>query len=376
MSILTRATELKIESVLLVVLCFLVGLVRGNARERIATPKTIAIAHFTTNIGDMIMITPLIHAVKVAHPESRVIVIGGNKNREVLAGNPDIDAYISCAHFWTALFQLTEFKPDLGIAVNPSPHELALLYLSGARGISVFSHPSFTSRSFSLLSHLAMPVLYEEGKYVPRQYMKLLEPLGITSSDTTKHLYSNVDAIEKVKTDLYKAHIPESFAVFAPGAGQLFREWAPERFAEVAKYAHDTHNLGIVIAGGPGDKALAKKFTDALPGITVFDGTSQTIEELKALVSLSRIVISNDSGIAYIAEAFNVPAVIVVGISDANEHPKGSPLARVVMPARQEFVARSYVSNLDTVNVEGARKHLDSIPVTKVTAELDSILKP
>lgn len=377
MSMLSKKTKLQIESVVLVVLCSLLGFLKGKANRKIDGPKTVAIANFTTNIGDMIMTTPIIHAVKTAYPNARVVVIGGNKNREVLSGNPDMDMYISSAHFWTALFQLAEFKPDLGVAVNPSPHELALLYLSGACGISVFSHPSFKSRSVSILSALAMPVAYEEGKYVPAQYLKLLEPFGIVSNNTTKHLHANVEVLEKVKTDLYKAHIPiDAFLVLAPGAGQIFREWAPERFAEVAKYVNQTFKLGIVIAGGPGDKALAKKVMDTLPGVSVFDATLQTIEELKATVSMAKAVVSNDSGIAYIAEAFNVPAVIIVGISDAAEHPNGSPKGYVVKPDKQEFVVRSLVSNLDMVDVESARRHLDSIPVSRVTAALDAVLKP
>ena len=125
----------------------------------------------------------------------------------------------------------------------------------------------------------------------------------------------------------------------------------------------------------PSDKIVAKKIIDALPSITVFDGTSQTIEELKALVSISRVVVSNDSGIAYIAEAFDVPAVMIVGISDAEEHPKGSPRARVVMPEHQEFVVRSLISNLNTVDIESARRHLGSISTSQVTRELETILR-
>lgn len=370
-------TKLQIEGFLLVLISALVRPFRGKAEEIVKNPRTVAVANFTTNIGDMIMTTPVFHAIKTAYPGCRVVVIGAGKSRDVLAGNSDVDEYIQAKDVWSALGKLSALKPDMGVAMNPSPHEIALLYLSGAKGVSVFLHEAFLSRAFRALSSLVLNVPYKPGLYVPAQYLKLLEVLGIKSTDTTKHLAVSGEAVSKVKEDLKKAGVnPDApFAVFAPGAGQAYREWETARFAEVARYARDAYGAGIVVAGGPGDKKLAKHFTGALnnssAGIPVFDGTSQTIEELKALISLAHVVVSNDSGIAYIAEAFNVPAVIIVGISDVNEHPKGSPLARVVAPAVQTVVVRSLVSNVDEVNMESARRMLDAIPVQRVVKEFE-----
>jgi ADP-heptose:LPS heptosyltransferase len=370
-------TKLQIEGFLLVLLSALVRPFRGKAEVVVQNPSTVAVANFTTNIGDMIMTTPVFHAIKTAYPDCRVVVIGAGKSKDVLLGNTDVDEYIHATDVWTALGKLSSLKPDLGVSMNPSPHEIALLYLSGAKGISVFLHEAFLSRAFRALSSLVMNVPYKPGAYVPSQYLKLVEVLGIKSTDTAKHLSVSAGAISKVKDDLKKAGVnPDApFAVFAPGAGQVYREWETARFAEVARYARDAYGAGVVVAGGPGDKKLAKHFIGTLAGIPVFDGTSQTIEELKALISLAHVVVSNDSGIAYIAEAFEVPAIIIVGISDVNEHPKGSPLARVVAPAVQTIVVHSLVSNVDEVNVESARRMLDAIPVARVVKEFDAAWK-
>lgn len=370
---MSQKTKLQIEAFVLILLSAVVRVFRGKAEMAVELPKVIAIANFTTNLGDMIMTTPVFRAIKKKYPNAKVVVIGGRKNGELLEGNADIDAYIPANDYWNALFALLRLKPDMGIAMNPSPHEIALLYLSGAQGISVFLHEAFGSRAFRALSSIVSNVVYKPGVYVPLQNLKLLEPLGISDTDTTKRLSVTMSASFKVKADMKNAHVtPESpFVVFAPGAGQSYREWDTARFAEVARYARDAFGAGIAIAGGPGDKKLAKHFAGALSGIPVFDGTSQTIEELKALVSLAHVVVTNDSGIAYIAEAFNVPAVIVVGVSDANEHPKGSPLARVVAPQNQEYVIHSLVSNVDAVDTDAARKQLDSITVPRVIKEFE-----
>jgi ADP-heptose:LPS heptosyltransferase len=370
-------TKLQIEGFLLVLLSALVRPFRGKAETAVQNPRTAAVANFTTNIGDMIMTTPVFRAIKVTYPDCRVVVIGAGKSRDVLAGNSDVDEYIQAKDVWSALGKLSALKPDMGVAVNPSPHEIALLYLSGAKGISVFLHSTFLSRAFRALSSLVMNVPYKSGVYVSAQYLKLLDPLGIKATDTAKHLAVSAEAVSKVKEDLKKTGIGADapFAVFAPGAGQAYREWETARFAEVARYARDAYGAGIAIAGGPGDKKLAKHFSGALVGIPVFDGTGQSIEELKALISLAHVVVSNDSGIAYIAEAFSVPAVIIVGISDVNEHPKGSPLAKVVAPTVQTIVVHSLISNVDTVNTDSARRMLDAIPVARVVKEFDAAWK-
>ena len=374
---MSSKTKLQIEAFILVALCALVRVFRGKAETAIKNPKVIAVAHFTTNLGDMIMATPVFRAIKSSHPDCKVVVVGSGKNGELLAGNTDIDEYIPARDFWSALGKLSRIHPDMGVALNPSPHEIALLYLSGARGVSVFFHEAFQSRAYRALSQLVSTVLFKTNTYIPSLYLKLLEPLGIKSADTTKYLAVSDSARERVRQELKRAGVDSEAPLVAlsAGAGQDFREWRIERFAEVAKYARDAHGAGLAFLGGPMDKRHAKEFKDALPNIPVFDGTGQSIEELKALVSLAKAVVSNDSGVAYIAEAFNVPSVIIVGPSDAAEHPLGSPLARVVVPDNQRYVIHSLVDDLSAVDTDSARQQLDSIPASRVTKELDRALK-
>jgi len=363
--------HLRFGSFFLVVRCAFSRLLRGKAEKVVEKPRTIAVANFTTNLGDMIMATPVFRAIKAAHPGCRVIVIGGGKNGELLAGNKDIDHYISASDFSSALAEVRKEKPDMGVALNPSPQEVALLYLGGCRGIATFIHEGFGSRAFRALSSLVLNVSWKTGEYVPLQNLKLLAALGIRSSDTVKYLAVDPATVSKVK-----AHIGAKgpLLVVSPDAGQDYREWPLERFAAVAAHARTAYGASIAFAGGPNAKEMCRRFTE-LCGAPVFDGTGQTIEELKALVSFATAVVSNDSGIAYIAEAFGIPAVIVAGVADPKEHPQGSSRAEVIVPQRMEYVLHAKVSDVSMVDSEEARSQMASIPVGAVLDAVDKVFK-
>lgn len=374
MGIIPRALRLRVRSILITLASSTYLFVRGRATTAVENPTCVVVTHFTNNLGDMVCATPIFHAIKSKYPNTRLVVVGSKKNGELLAGLNDVDEYIPIQSTLKMIMRLRRLGPSWGVAVNPSPHEVGVLFLSGAKSISSFTYPGSFGKAFETLSKMILTVPYEPGKYVPREYLKLLEPLGIVSSDTQKHLAVQSAALARVQGKLISAGIDDTkpIVVIAPTTGQSYKEWPHDRFAQVALHCREVLGASIAVIGAPSDAEVVKKVVDALGG-TVYNGIGDGIEELKALLSLSKLIVAGDTGTVYMAEAFDVASVVIIGVTDPIEHPLNDATHKVVLPKSQEFILRSIVSNYDTVDVKKALAHLEQIPVHKVTFAVDDL---
>jgi ADP-heptose:LPS heptosyltransferase len=246
---------------------------------------------------------------------------------------------------WATIARVTKEHSDIGIAMNPSPTELGILLCAGAGQVSVFTNPAFTGRAFRLLARRATAVPYESGQYVPGQYLALLKPHGIESADTHRRLAVDAPVLARVRDSR-----TGKFAVIAPGAGHSYKEWPRERFDAVAAY-------------------LKEKYAIA----SVYVGVTETLEELKALVSLATVVIANDSGVIQIAEAFDTPSITIAGATDWREHHVDRPLHRVIR-TEGGVAMRSFVSDHEAADEARLRAQMASITVKQVTAALDELI--
>ncbi|MGI8676280.1 MAG: glycosyltransferase family 9 protein [Nocardioidaceae bacterium] len=98
-----------------------------------------------------------------------------------------------------------------------------------------------------------------------------------------------------------------------PGAAYRSRQWAPECFGElVAALRADGHR--IVVTGTERERPLAVQVASraGLPDDAILAGRTR-IDELAALVSAARLVVSGDTGVAHLAGAYRTPSVTLFG---------------------------------------------------------------
>jgi ADP-heptose:LPS heptosyltransferase len=144
--------------------------------------------------------------------------------------------------------------------------------------------------------------------------------------------------------------VPKQFAVIVPGAGHSYKEWPRERFDAVAMHLKERYGIA-----------------------SVFVGVTETLEELKATVSLAAMVIANDSGVIQIARAFDIPTLVIAGATEWHEHHVPDSRNRVVQ-GEGSIRTRSFVSDHEHVDDARARAQMLDISVEQVTAELDALL--
>jgi len=117
----------------------------------------------------------------------------------------------------------------------------------------------------------------------------------------------------------------------APGAAYgPAKQWFPERFAAAASRIRVETGCSVVIFGSEGDREAGAR-TAAVIGSGCLDLSGETtLRELMALLHLSRLLITNDSGTLHLAAALGTPVVAVFGSTEpALTGPVGGP-ARVI----------------------------------------------
>lgn len=103
------------------------------------------------------------------------------------------------------------------------------------------------------------------------------------------------------------------YAVLFPGASGAEKRWPATCFAEIGRRLHAGQQLEIVIAGGPGDVALARGIA-GLIGIPVIDLSGQTsLLALAELLRGARLLLSNDTAAAHLGAIVGVPVVCIAG---------------------------------------------------------------
>lgn len=90
-----------------------------------------------------------------------------------------------------------------------------------------------------------------------------------------------------------------------------YRNWPAERYAAVADYASERHDLQVVLSGGPGEgeRAMAGRIS-SLARAPVTDLVGQTsLKAMLALLQRAAAVIAPDTGPAHLATAAGTPVI-------------------------------------------------------------------
>lgn len=370
----------KFKNLVILFLCVAKFIYSGKAIKKTANLSNILVVA-TSKLGDMVCRTPMFRAAKKEYPNSRLYVMGNEINRDLLAGNPDIDDYIVYQkNFFDLLRIFKKGNFDFTCITEPNFTASAALYLANIPLIAVpviengFS--PYETRFYKIVRNFVVTKPYRIGSYAPREYLRLLEPIGIFTEDTKKYLYYSHEAEKTILDFFAKNHIApgKDFIVgITPSAGNKIKEWGRDKFAKLADYIFNQYRAKIIIIGGPNDIEV-DEMINLISKDTKFVNTRGlfSIEELKALISKLNLFISVDTGPIYIAEAFGIPTIDIVGPIDEDEQPPIGRLHKIVVVKRQK--PELYVMNARVYDEKEAKRQIEAISVEMVIDKFEELI--
>ena len=280
-------------------------------------------------VGDVVLSSPAIKAVRDAYPDSHIAVLVRPYAREVIEGNPYIDEVITYDKsgeekgiFGKIKFivRLKNKKFDLAIILHPKNSSHILTYLAGIPKRLGYNKKSgiFLTKK---IPHTKQYGLKHEIDYV----LGLLRYIGIESSDKSLHMPVKMLSEERIKGLFDKNGISQNDPVVTihPAASCRSRRWALERFAKTADVLAEKYGARIVIISGPGDdKMMGDKVAELMKSRPLNLAGKTSISDLASVLRRSRLLISNDSGPVHISCAVGTPVIAIFSRKDRGLSPE------------------------------------------------------
>lgn len=371
----------KFKNLVILFSCVAKFIYSGKAIKKTANLSNILVVA-TSKLGDMVCRTPMFRAAKKEYPNSRLYVMGNEINKDLLAGNPNIDDYIVYQKkFFDLLRTFKKGNFDFACITEPNFTVLAALYLANIPLIAVpviengFS--PYETRSYKIVRNFVVTKPYRMGSYAPREYLKLLEPIGIFVQNTEKYLYFSEAAEKRVINFLVSQNVNlnvDFLIGITPSAGNKIKEWSRDKFAKLANYIFDKYRSKIIIIGGPNDTEVDEMISFIGRDTKFINARGLfNIEELKALISKLNLFISVDTGPIYIAEAFSVPTIDIIGPIDEREQSPVGKFHKIAVAQRQK--PELYVMNARVYNEKEAKRQIEAIGVEMVIDKFEELMK-
>ena len=348
-------------------------------RPSIQAPERILLVP-AGKLGDVVCTTPVMRAIKQHLPDAKLYIREyGGVNAALLADSGLADGYLNAITTRDYVRELRRLRIDTVLMTGPSLEDAAAALLALVPRIVaprvMGGYCPQQTRPYLWLLRFIQAFPYGMESYAPRERLRVLEPLGIYTNDTTKHLGFSDSARASVATFLSEHHlVTGSFAIVSPSAGNKIKNWPADRFARVAERLA-ARGMPVIIIGTRRDRVEVQAMKDALKDSShIIDASEQmSLDELKALIARATLFVSVDTGPLYIAEAFDVPTVDIVGPVDERVQPPTGPRHTVVVPLRER--AQLYIMNARVYDEVEARRQTESISVEQVCAAIDTLIQ-
>lgn len=256
-------------------------------------------------LGDVIVSTALIRAIKEKYPDSEITYAVGQDYVHVLAGNPDITNIIPTKHPWEIVFRSKE-------------HNYDKVYL-----------PLMLTQEDTLW-HQRPPYCMpgERHNLIDMYADKCEDDLVINTRKT--FLYpedSKWDEIVASAGDKSKEFSETPFITMHTTSRNPSKDWPHENFVALAKMINEKYgNKFNIYQIGKDDKVIGEP-TKCLNGLE--------LPHTMALIKRSKLHIDIDSGPSFIADSLDVPLVCIMGASDHNTSGPIGPNVAFIEPVRK-----------------------------------------
>jgi heptosyltransferase-2 len=276
-------------------------------------------------VGDVVMATPALRALRRAHPKAEIVLEGRPFLEGLVRGLPSIDAFLADAGGgWRETLaragRLRAAGFDWAVLLPDSVRAASAPFLAGIP-VRVGYARDLLRRV--LLSRSLTPPR-RAGKRVPlpmtERYLRITRALGCPDQGDDVEIAVDAEARERVVKRLAGAGVGESVGYFVITPGASFgasKLWPPESYAQATDRIAAKHGLLPVLAPGPGEEELARDIEGRLqqPGLVLADPVT-ALDELVALLAGARLHLGGDTGPRQIAVALEVGSVVVMGPTD------------------------------------------------------------
>lgn len=275
-------------------------------------------------VGDAIMTTPVIRAVRKNYPTAQITVLAKPWVIPVYENNPYIDSVLVYDNGdrhkrgWGTLrlsMDLRSHRYDLAVLMQNAFEAGLIAFLSGVKERLGYNTDA---RGFLLNRAVKLDPRLKKGHLID-YYMAILTGAGLLTDRRQMDLFlSDTDRLFAQELLISKGFdLSKPVIGINPGAtGGTAKRWFPERYAQLSRRLSQEYRVKVIIFGGPSDQALGDEIAGMADGSCINIAGKTSLGQAFALIEQCSLFVTNDSGLMHAAAALNINQVAVIGSTD------------------------------------------------------------
>jgi ADP-heptose:LPS heptosyltransferase len=276
-------------------------------------------------IGDTLMVTPLIRALRQTFPDGFLVYLCSSLARDVIRYNPHLNRVIPLAYRhlplwmspekWQVCRDLRSLRLDCALVLESHPSFLDIARSAGtSRLIAYGGSPAL--RGFER-------AIFDPQRHCIENHLRAAEPLGVQPSgyEMELHYPSEVDGTLRQRLDDSGIAEQDCLVGIHPGWGgrkhpldqTRLRSWPAQNFARVIQWLVKSKETRVVLTGSRADQPLTE-YIATNAGVSCLDYAGRlSLLELAALIRRLDLYLTVDSGPAHMAAALGTPLITLWG---------------------------------------------------------------
>lgn len=293
-------------------------------------------------IGDIVMASALIPALRRTWPEARLAWLTEPAGAALLRHNPRLDEVLVWPRGeWLQLRRERRYG-ELARAVWRFGRELRarrfdlVLDAQGLLKSAVWARLTGAPRRIGLGSREGGQWLMTEtlgrrtvSRRIGAEYRLLAEHLGLDLGDFPMDVPVGASAAARARVALEGEGVRGAYAVLCPFTTRPQKHWLEERWAGLAGLLEDATGLAPVVLGGPEDRAAAERIRAESGGRARTLAGETALDESVAVVAGAGLLVGVDTGLTHLGIAHRVPTVALFGATRPYLDP-GTPRAEIL----------------------------------------------
>ena len=286
------------------------------------TRKNILVMQTGGWIGDMILLTPALRALREDLPRARIEMLVNSLVGGLMERNPYIDEVIvydkrgehqGFRQMRRMANRLKEKRLHMAIILHPTSVRSAILPFMA--GIPERMGTNLRGRSLFLTTKIKEQTNIHEVE----RYLDIVSPVVGTDHDGKLEFWG-IGEDEEEFAERVLADIAEPIIGINPSTTWPSKQWPAERFSALVDLLSQQFGAHILLTGGPDDVRLGGEIIENISSKPLNLVGKTNLWQLGALIKRCDLYITCDSGPMHISAAVGTPTISLFGPTDPVRH--------------------------------------------------------
>ncbi len=297
-----------------------------NHDVELGSPKKFLVVRQHNQLGDLLAGVSLFRAIKETYPDSEITLIVSPFNYPGLLKNKYIDRLVIFDKkkiinpvYFVNFLRLLKKQYDVAVVpvlVSISFTSNLIAGISNAK-IKIGAKDldgKVNQSSYFFDRRVSIDWRKHPDSNVSERSLDIVRPFGITTNNFRSEISFDENDLKFVEGFLSKEKINKNELLIGlhVGAGKIPNRWSLLKYEKLINKINENYNVKFYLTGSKADNEEIQYLVDNIPfKLSLF--INKSIPKVAALISLSDLFISNDTGIMHVAGTTGTPQISIFG---------------------------------------------------------------